>query len=59
MTEIPSIFVQAIYKNVRLSGSWIFFKYAISPVRKPPENGFCLEIYPIYLENSETKINLL
>ena len=37
----------------------IFFKYAIPPVRNPPENGFCFEIYPIYLENSEIKINLL
>ena len=42
-----------------LLGSWIFFKYTIAPVRKTPENGLCLEIYPIYLKNSETRINLL
>ena len=29
------------------------------PVRKPPENGLCMEIYPIYLKNSETRINML
>ena len=36
-----------------------FFKYRIPPVRKPPENWLCLEIYPIYLEHSETRINFL
>ena len=36
-----------------------FFKYTIATVIKPPENGLGLEIYPIYLEDSETRINLI
>ena len=35
------------------------FEYVMAPVRKPPENGLCLEIYPVYLEGSKTSINLL
>ena len=53
------LFVQLSPWVMLLSDSWIFFKYTIPPVRKSPENGLCLEIYPIYLENSETRINLL
>ena len=36
-----------------------YFQIYNTPVRKRPENGLCLEIYPIYLENPETRINLL
>ena len=35
---------------------WDFFEHVITPVRKPPENGLCLEIYPVYLADSETRI---
>ena len=36
-----------------------FFEHVIAPVIKPPENGLSLEIYPVYLADSETGINLL
>ena len=42
-----------------LSGSWIFSNIQYLPVRKPPENGLYLETDTIYLEDSETRINLL
>ena len=51
------LFVQLSPWVMFLSDSWIFFKYTIPPVRKSPE--MCLEIYPIYLENSETRISLM
>ena len=35
------------------------FEHVIVPVRKLPENGLGLDIYPIYLEDSETRINLV
>ena len=35
------------------------FEHLIAPVIKAPENGLCLEIYPVYLADSETRINLL
>ena len=35
------------------------FEHVISLVRKPPENGLCLEVYPVYQEDSESRINLL
>ena len=37
--------------NVLVKFMDFFFKYTITPVRKPPENGLCLQIYPIYLQN--------
>ena len=36
-----------------------FFEHVIAPVRKLPENVLCLEIYLVYLADSETRINLL
>ena len=36
-----------------------FFEHVITPVKKTPENGLYLEIYPVYLANPETRINFL
>ena len=36
-----------------------FFAGVIDPVIKPTKNGFGLEIYSVYLADSETRINLL
>ena len=37
----------------------VFFEHVITPVRKPPENALYLEIYLVYLADSETRTDLL
>ena len=33
-----------------------FFEHVITSIRKPPENGLCLEMFLVYLADYETKI---